>query len=393
MTPSPPRAMKICFVGLDNLPVLAPEFRHLPIGGESVQQTLLARALARRGSQVSMVVADWGQEDGRRWDGIRVFKAYRPRAGMPVLRFIHPRWTGLWSALARVDADVYYTSCAGMHVGLVAIFCRRHGRGFVFRAASDPDCDRARLPLLIRYARDRWLYRHGLTHAHAILVQSTAQAAALARSYGLAAKIAGMLVDPPRPAPRRDIDLLWVGNLKRVKRPDRMLELARLLPDARVHVAGGETGGEEALFEAFERGAAVLPNLTYHGRLPYAEACALYGRARVLVNTSDVEGFPNAYLQAWTHGVPVVTLIDPDGLIAREGLGLAAASPEALAEAVQRLLTDAAAWNEASERCRRYMARHYDEERILADYLDAFREAGRAATRGREALSPLRRHA
>ena len=34
--------MKICFVGLDNLPVLAPEYREHYIGGDSVQQTLLA---------------------------------------------------------------------------------------------------------------------------------------------------------------------------------------------------------------------------------------------------------------------------------------------------------------------------------------------------------------
>src|SRR5882762_6039842 len=111
--------MKICFVGLDNLPVLDPEYRQHHIGGESVQQTLLGRALARRGHDVSMVVADYGQTDGMKREAIRVLKAYRPDAGIPVLRFLHPRWTGMWSALERADADLYYTSCAGMHVGLV----------------------------------------------------------------------------------------------------------------------------------------------------------------------------------------------------------------------------------------------------------------------------------
>src|SRR5258706_12067839 len=119
-------AMKICLVGLDNLPVLAPEYREHVIGGESVQQTLLARALARRGHEVNMVAADYGQADGARWDAIRVFKAYRPDAGLPLLRFVHPRWTGIWSALARADAELYYTSCAGMLAGLVAAFCKRH---------------------------------------------------------------------------------------------------------------------------------------------------------------------------------------------------------------------------------------------------------------------------
>src|SRR5258708_3779123 len=111
------RRMKICLLGFHNLPVLAPEYAQHTVGGESVQQTLLARALARRGHEVSMVVADHGQPDGAQWESIRVFKAYDLDAGLPVLRFIHPRWTGLWSALARADADLYYTSCAGMHVG------------------------------------------------------------------------------------------------------------------------------------------------------------------------------------------------------------------------------------------------------------------------------------
>ena len=148
--------MKICFLGLDNLPVLSPEHREHYVGGESVQQTLLARALTARGHEVSMVTADYGQADGAVWEGIRVHKAYRPAAGLPVLRFVHPRWSGLWSALARADAQLYYTSCAGMQVALLALFCARRGRRFVFRSASDSDCDPSKL--LIRYARDRWLY-------------------------------------------------------------------------------------------------------------------------------------------------------------------------------------------------------------------------------------------
>src|SRR5215467_5342772 len=181
--------MKICLIGFDNLPVLAPEYRRHLMGGEAVQQTLLARALARLGHEVSMVVADHGQGDGARWEEIRVFRAYRPDAGLPVLRFVHPRWTGMWSALTRADADLYYTSCAGMQVGLLALFCRRFGKRFVFRIASDTDCDESRL--LVPFQRDRWLYAYGLRRADAILVQSVEQALALERNYGLAGRVAG----------------------------------------------------------------------------------------------------------------------------------------------------------------------------------------------------------
>jgi glycosyltransferase involved in cell wall biosynthesis len=355
-----------------------------------VQQTLLARAFARRGHQVRMVTWDHGQPDGRAWDGIHVFKACAPHAGLPLLRFFHPRWTGLWSALARADADLYYTSCAGMHVGLLAQFCRRHGKRFIFRSASDTDCDPARL--LVRYRRDRWLYAYGLRRADAILVQSAAQQAVLERNYGSAGRVAGMLAEPAQPAPARDIDVLWVSNIRHVKRPDRLLALAARLPHVHFHMAGGPLPGEEALYHAMATAAAARPNITFHGRVPYREAGALYDRARVFVNTSDVEGFPNSYLQAWHRGVPVVTLIDPDRVIQREGLGFAASSPAGLAGAVQGLLEDAAAWQSASAHCRAYMAREHGEEKVLATYLDTFNDVMRNGAPGIRARAPGEAH-
>ena len=364
--------MKICLVGLDNLPVLAPEYRALGMGGETVQQTLLARALARRGHEVSMVVADQGQEDGARWHSIRAFKAFRPNAGIPVLRFIHPRWTGMWSALKRADADVYYTSCAGMQVGLIALFCWRHRRRFVFRTASDTDCDPSRL--LLKYARDRWLYEQGLRRADAILVQSVSQANDMALNYGLKSRVAGMLVEAPGSPVARDIQVLWVSNIQHLKRPDRLLQIAERLPDVQIHMVGGPMPGQESIYRQIKDAAETRPNVVFHGRLPYWDTNALYDRAKLLVNTSDVEGFPNSYLQSWIRGVPVVTLLDPDRVIEREGLGAVARSPADLAGLVQSFLLDSDARQAASDRCRRFMAREFGEEKILPAYLDTFQD-------------------
>jgi glycosyltransferase involved in cell wall biosynthesis len=365
--------MRICLLGLENLAVLAPEFRHHNIAGEAVQQTLLARALLRQGHDVRMVTWDHGQPEGAEWDGIRVHKAYAPGAGLPLLRFFHPRWSGLWRALERADADLYYTSCAGMHVGLLAMFCRRKGRHFVFRSASDADCDPARL--LVRYRRDRWLYGYGLKRAGAILVQSAAQQKALARHYGLQGRVAGMFVERAQPVPVRDIDILWVSNIRRVKRPDRVLDLAAGLLRRHIHMVGGPLPGEEALYRETEAAARSRLNVTFHGRLSYRDTAALYERARLFLNTSDVEGFPNSYLQAWMRGVPVVTRIDPDRVIEREGLGAVARSSAGLEAALRRLLGDARERQAASVRCLAYMLREHGEERVLGPYLEAFEAA------------------
>jgi len=365
-------AMKICLVGLNNLSVLAPRYKDRTVAGEPVQQTLLATALARRGHDVSMVVADLGQDDGAQCSGVRLFKAYRPDAGVPVLRFVHPRWTGMWSALMRADADLYYTSCAGMEVGLLALFCRHFGKRFVYRSASDADCDKSRL--LVRYARDRWLYGYGLRRAHAILVQSASQAQTLLRSYGLASRVAGMLVEPPLSVPTHDLDVLWVGNIRHVKRPDRLLEIAAQMPNTSFHMVGGTLPGEEALYGQMRDAAASRANVSFHDRQSYSDANNLYGRARLLLNTSDVEGFPNSYLQAWIRGVPVVTLIDPDRVIEREGLGVVAGAPDQLAGAIAALLGSREAWQAASDRCLRFVAREFGDDRILSTYLDTFQQ-------------------
>jgi glycosyltransferase involved in cell wall biosynthesis len=144
----------------------------------------------------------------------------------------------------------------------------------------------------------------------------------------------------------------------------------------------GALPGEEALFARVRDGAAACANLTFHGPLSHLDATDLYGRAKLLVNTSDVEGFPNSYLQAWIRGVPVITLIDPDRVIEREGLGLTVRSPAGLVGAIASLLGSPQAWQAASDRCQRFMAREFGEDRILPAYLDTFARVMDAGRRG-----------
>ena len=377
--PAPParaaarRALpRVCFVGLENLPVLSRAYEQHGIGGEQVQHTLLARALARRGWDVSMVVADYGQADGARLDGITLHKAHPLQGGMPVLRFVHPRLTGLWSALRRADAQVYYLSCASMQLGVAAAFARLHGRRLVFRLASDADCEPDRL--LIRHARDRWLYEWGLRRADVVLAQSEHQAQRLKANYGLDSRLAAMLVDPAqrvRPFDERDIDVLWVSNLRPLKRPELALELARRLPGLRVHLVGGPLPGHEDLYAQVQAQAQALPQVRFHGRVPYHGVNALYERARVFVNTSEVEGFPNAYLQAWRRGTPSVAFFDPDAIVRTHGLGRSAGDLDELVEGARLLATDAQAWAGAHARCLRFMDERYGEDQVLGPYIEA----------------------
>jgi len=373
----------VCFVGLRNLPVLAREYGKHGAGGAEVQQTLVARALAQRGVRVSMIVGDYGQSDGAAWDGIKTYKASRPDEGIPFLRFLHPRWTKLWSAMQRANADVYYTSCAGATVGQIALFTRLRRRKLVFRIASDTDCDPA--ALLIRFGRDRLLYRYGLQRADIVLAQTPHQQQRLLQNYARDSRVAASLTDsarPARPFLDRDIGALWVGNIRALKRPDLLLQLARSLPDIAFHMVGGPMQGDERLFTAVREEALSVPNVTFHGAVPYHTVGELFERARVLVGTSEIEGFPNTYLQAWTRGAPVVAFIDPQQLLSRTGLGRAVTDIQEMAAAVRRLCNDRHEWESASVRCRQHMDRQLGGGQLLEPYLQALRSLQEAHSSG-----------
>lgn len=364
---------RVCFVGMANLPVLAREFNRHPIGGEQVQQTLLAKAFARRGYRVSMITADYGQAEGASWDSVRTHKAFAPREGVPVLRFFHPRWSGLWSAMKRSQADVFYTSCGGAIVGQIALFCARHDKRMVFRVASDADCE-PELPL-IKYWRDKKLYEYGLRRADCVLVQSERQRELLKRNFGVDSVVAGMLVESgiePRDFADRTLAAIWINNFRTLKRADRLLDAANALPDTDFHLVGGPAPGFQSYFDEICARARVQRNVSVHGQVPYHDVNEFYEQARIYVNTSEIEGFPNSYLQAWVRGTPVVAYFDPDGLIEREGLGLAVSNQQELIDAIRCLTTDASRWREASVRCREFMARRFGEEQVLAPYHAAF---------------------
>lgn len=365
---------RLCFVGLENLPTLAREYNRSGVGGEQVQQTLLAKALARRGFDVSMIVADHGQPDGATWDNVKTYKAYRISAGLPVVRFIHPRWTGMWSAVRRANAAIYYTSCAGYQLGLLALFAKRHRPPprILFRIAHDRDCDPA--ALLIEYWRDRKLYEYGLARADVILAQTVRQQEALAKNYHHDSVLAPLMLDRPareRDYNERDIAVLWVNNIRNFKRPDLALELARQAPSINIHMIGGAQRSFEQMYREIGEQALDIKNVCFHGPVPYHEVNEFYERARVFINTSDSEGFPNSYLQAWARGTPVVAFFDPDGLISREGLGYIASNLQDMKHAISALIENPARWLELSMRCRQYIAREYSEEKMLAPYLKA----------------------
>ena len=238
----------------------------------------------------------------------------------------------------------------------------------VYRVASDANCVPGRQ--LIRLWRDRKLYEYGLRRADLVATQTLAQSNLLLEHYGVPSVTVNMAVEPPTEGAsnRRDIDVLWVSNLRSVKRPELVLELARQLPQVNFTLAGGVV--YQDYYDEIAAAAARLPNVTMLGHIPYEAIGALFARSRVFLNTSSVEGFPNTFLQAWIRGVPVVTFFDPDRLVRQQRLGLAVDSLADMSAALARLLGDEGEREALGARARRFAQAQFSPAHVARHYLD-----------------------
>jgi glycosyltransferase involved in cell wall biosynthesis len=257
----------------------------------------------------------------------------------------------LHRALAQIRPDTIYQRVAGGYTGISAWYARRNGSRLIWHIAHDSDVspDRSfygRNP--IRGYLEKASVEYAIRRAGSIVAQTRDQSQAMANNYGRSADI---IIPNFHPFPAEDIDksgpltVVWVANLKPMKRPDAFVRLAaRLqhLPEVRFVMVGSPAESENSQWvKTLMQAIAAAPNLEYVGRLPQDQVNQLLARSHLFVNTSDQEGFPNTFIQSWMRGVPVVSLsVNPDNILNAEQVGSFAGSEGRLADEVAAFLTD-----------------------------------------------------
>jgi glycosyltransferase involved in cell wall biosynthesis len=366
----PARKPSICFVAPTTWPVLAQSSSIRVVGGAEVQQSMIAPALARRGYRVSLISYDYGQPDRSEIDGVTIYNMHKPDEGIPVIRYVHPRLTSLWRALTLADSDVYYQRTAAAYTGFVSTFCRRNGRKSIYAGASDVDFIPGKQD--IRFARDRWIFEHGLKNVDKVITQNPQQHQELRDNYGREGTLIPSCYAPPAEAKNdRAGYVLWVASLRPSKRAELALEIARRLPNYRFVVVGGPDSDRRSqeYFQSLRDSAANLPNVEMKGFVPFKEAERYFDGARLFLNTSEYEGFPNTFLQAWSRGVPSVGFIETgsrahDGEPVYDSVGDAS---EATWK-VERLMRDDALWEQASRRVLDHFHDTHSVDAIISRY-------------------------
>lgn len=370
--------MKICFVAHYAYGALTGG-KQGHTGGVERQTSLMAKWFEQNGHDVTFLTWDEGQRERITIvNGIRVIKICKKNQGLPGIRFFAPRWSGLVKAMRLADADLYYQNCAEYVTGQVALWTKQHGKKFVFSVPSDPDCD-ATLPKMSSY-REKILYKYGLNHADCIVVQTHHQQVMLKKNFNLDSTVIPMPCPglsqqeyaKPKAPDMKSARVLWVGRVSKEKRLEAYIDIARRMPHLQFDIVGGPNKEIEYGNSLLEQ-ARKIKNITVHGIVERNKMDWMYQNTSLLCCTSFFEGFPNTFLEAWNHGVPVISTVDPDHIISRHKLGFAIDDLSELGQRIDQIVSDSRLWNECSENSRNYFISNHMVDTAMRKFKNVFR--------------------
>jgi len=274
-----------------------------------------------------------------------------------------------------VDADIYIMHGNSDLAAELAVYCKQRGKKYVFLAGSDGDYHpgyKAHPEAMGIYGLPGYLLVYAIENASVHIVQSKHQAELLRQTYGRSSVVVKSPLELGRTSPKETEPdtILWIGKSDWIKRPEIVLQLARQFPE--YHFVVIINCSNRQIHARCIREAEALSNVTLLHYVPYSEVEGYFAKAKLLVNTSIFEGFPNTFLQAAKYEVPIVSYqVDPGEMISKHECGLLCDGDfERLKENVRLLMTTPSFYAARSANCLQYIKTHHDKDKIIKEFED-----------------------
>lgn len=273
------KPIKICFNSLRSYPLFESDSLSY-FGGAEVQISLLARQLAKdKNLNVSLITGDYGQPTIIKFGRLTIYKT-------KLFDFLF--------LLKKINADVYVERTINPKIMLVALFCRLFHKKFIYMVAHD------------------WDLKHKIINlADLIITQHNQQKISLKYKSLL---MPSLIKNPFFKKISKRKFILWVGRADAWKKPLDFIHLASHYPKEKFVMICRP--GKVDLPPA-------LPNLKIIPAVAPSKIIDFFSQAKILVNTSIAEGFPNTFLQAGITKTPVLSFqVNPENYLNRYRCGL-----------------------------------------------------------------------
>lgn len=362
--------IRVCIVSLYAYHMFNPKV-YSRFGGAEMQLYNLATELAKdERFEVIFLVGDFGQPEIESIQGVQLRKFYNPNGGLKYIRAFIAMFR-LWRVLGKIKATIYLQRAAGLETGVVALFCKFRRKKFVYMAAHDQDTGITRPSWMKGFIGSlRWnLYKLGVTYADTVIVQHQGQQAAVKKNYhkeSIIRNSAHHIPDELDTSQKHTI--LWVARADDWKQPEIFLHLAQKFPSEKFVMIMPESN-DKLFFQKIKEQAAKLHNLNFLGFVPVNEIDKFFQQAKIFINTSKTEGYPNTFIQAAKSKVPIISLnVDPNGTLEKCEMGLCAqGDPSELESDLGYLLSNQELIDKMGEHGFQFAKKYHDISKIIEE--------------------------
>ena len=116
---------------------------------------------------------------------------------------------------------------------------------------------------------------------------------------------------------------------------------------------------------------SITPNIKYLGEITFEESNKLLSKSKLFINTSFTEGFPNTFIQAWSHSTPVLSLyFDMDNILKKGNVGMLSGNFTKMVKDLFLLISDNDKLENLSKNSLKFFEQNYLSEDVNAMHLD-----------------------
>lgn len=339
-------------------------FEKKSVGGTQLQLYYISRELAKEEDfDISFITRT---KTSRKMEGVQLVP------GMDKINGWSSRLKAGLKLILRMreeDADIYFSSSDNMIPGLVGLYCKLSGKKHIHRTVHKRECDRT-------LKEKNWvkgvINSIGLRLADLVFVQTDSHGDLLSEWTDSRFEVLANSFPITDSNHQLGNKILWVGRRVRWKRPELFIELAERFESEEFVMISPCTGDEEEYYNMIEQKASEISNLNLIERVPREEIQEYFKDAKIFVNTSKKEGFPNTFIEAGMHHTPILSLkVDPDNFIQSNSCGFSCENDfEEMCLNLDNLLENKAEIKEKGENCRTYVEENHDISKNIVKIKD-----------------------
>lgn len=361
--------MKICLISPYSYKLFHPHDKKvLPFSGAEVQQYQLGKALAKDPDfEVDFIVGDFYKEQPK--SEPHIYKAIKCYKRIFLWDTLQDIWN-LSRAMKKINADIYLIRGGGSLAGIIAFLVKKiFKKKFIYSSAHDRDSNLNFFkthPFYINF-----LFKYALKNADQVICQHPDQKKAFKKNLGIEATMIRSMYPIPssKSSHAKRKHILWVSRLADWKQPNYFAELAiKFTKEKFLLITSSDASSFKTQFKN-------LKNLEVKKEVPFKEINKYFQEAKVFVNTSVFEGFPNTFVQAAKNGTPIISLqVNPEGMLEKYQMGKCAkGNLGELTKDLKEILGNEKLWQKMSKNAYNYAQKNHDINKIVGKYKKIFK--------------------